>query len=101
MTYCLTDAGISGLGYSSHEDHAGQENMKTQVHKHVPALETDPNQAVGKERNVNSGVCDAGSRALTSTKRLRPAAQQGTWKHLKFKNLTYGTHTINTHTQTI
>lgn len=46
MTYCLADAGISGLSYSSHKDYTGQEDMKAQVHEHVPALEADPDQTV-------------------------------------------------------
>lgn len=51
-TYRLADTGISGLGYSSHKDHTGQENMKAQIHKHVPALETDSNQTVKRKRKI-------------------------------------------------
>jgi hypothetical protein len=49
----LADAGISGLGYSSHEDHTGQKDVKAQVHKHVPALEADPDQAGLKGGTIN------------------------------------------------
>ena len=51
LTYRLADTGISGLGHSSHKDHTGQENMKAQVHKHMPALETDPNQTVERKKH--------------------------------------------------
>lgn len=51
-TYRLADTGISGLGYSSHKHYTGQENMKAQVHKHVPALETDSNQTVKRKRKI-------------------------------------------------
>ena len=46
---CLADTGISSLTYSSHKDHTGQKNMKAQIHKHVPAFETDSNQTVKRK----------------------------------------------------
>ena len=49
LTYSLADAGISSLTYSSHKDHTGQKNMKAQIHKHVPAFETDSNQTVKRK----------------------------------------------------
>lgn len=52
QTYRLANAGISGLGYASHKDPAGQENMEAQVHKHVPALETDSDQTVKRKRKI-------------------------------------------------
>ena len=62
LTYCLADAGVSSLGYSSHKDHTGQENMKAQVHKHVPAFETDSYQTVerkGKKMNIQVSTLEA------------------------------------------
>lgn len=57
----MADAGISGLGDPSHKDHTGQENMKAQVHKHVPALETDSNQTVkGENINIQASTFEAG-----------------------------------------
>lgn len=48
----MANTGISGLGDASHKDHTGQENMQTQVHKHVPALETDSDQTVKRKREI-------------------------------------------------
>lgn len=57
-TYCLADAGVPGLGYPSHEGHAGQGDVAAQAHEHVPALEADSDRAESKGKTGTLSLAD-------------------------------------------